>query len=156
MKQNTSIWKKIDDFSSDSLYERTTVRIPLHNTVIVPSQGNEICRIIHSANRTFVSVQEKHIQTIREYIRVNDIAKNFALRYSIEKYSSCWAIILASFYWSQAKSFCRISNTTVFILWTTLVLRILLSQKAPTKLRRFVEETNDLFLMKILMIQCIV
>lgn len=76
MKQTKHIYlETIDDFSSDSLYERTTVRIPLHNTVIVPSQGNEICRIIHSANRTFVSVQEKHIQTIRKYLRVNDIAK---------------------------------------------------------------------------------
>ena len=79
MKQTKHIYlETIDNFSSNSLYERTMVRIPLHNTVIVPSQGNEICRIIHSTNRTFVSVQEKYIQTISEYLRANDIAKKWA------------------------------------------------------------------------------
>ena len=76
MKQTKQIYlETVDNFSFDSLYERTTVRIPSHNTVIVPSQGDEICRIIYSASRTFVSVQEKHIQTIREYLCANDIVK---------------------------------------------------------------------------------
>lgn len=74
MKSTTrSYSNEIDKFSADSLYERTNVSIPSCQTVITQSQRHEIFRIIHSTNRTFVSVQQKHIQTIYEYLRTNDI-----------------------------------------------------------------------------------
>lgn len=70
--------KEIEDFSSNSVYERTNVRVPSHDTVITPSQENEIFRIIHSTNRTFVSISPKYIQTIYEYLRVSDIAEKLS------------------------------------------------------------------------------
>lgn len=66
---------EIDNFSANSLYDRANVSIPAAQTIITKSKGNEIFRIIHSASRTFVSVQQNHIQTIQEYIRINDIVK---------------------------------------------------------------------------------
>jgi len=75
MKQAKQFYSEtIDNFSFNSLCKRTKVSIPHNNTVIVPSKGKEICRIIYSMGRAFVSVQEKHIQTIREYLRTNDIS----------------------------------------------------------------------------------
>ena len=64
---------KIDDFSANSLYERTNITVPSCEIVITQSQENEIFRIIHNADRTCVSVQQKHIQTIYKYLCTNDI-----------------------------------------------------------------------------------
>ena len=66
---------EIDNFSAKSLYERTKVSVPASQTIITQSSGNEIFRIIHSASRTFVSVQQNHIQTIQEYVNRNDIVE---------------------------------------------------------------------------------
>ena len=66
---------EIEKFSVNSLYERTNVSIPLSETVITQSQGNEIIRIIHSAGKTFVSTQKKHIPTIQEYLHASDIVE---------------------------------------------------------------------------------
>ena len=62
-------------FSFNSLYERTRIKVPPLQTVITRSKENEIIRIIHSAGRTFVSVQQEHIQTIEKYLRTNDITE---------------------------------------------------------------------------------
>ena len=64
---------EIENFSTNSLYARTNVRIPSCETVITQSQGNEIIRIIHNVGKTFVSTQQKHILTIQEYLYANDI-----------------------------------------------------------------------------------
>ncbi len=66
---------EVENFSINSIYERANVLIPSHNTIIQQSKGDEICRIIHSINRTFVSVSQQHIQTIHEYVRNNDITE---------------------------------------------------------------------------------
>ena len=66
---------EIYTFSATSLYERTKVSVPASQTIITQSSGNEIFRIIHSASRTFVSVQQNHIQTIQEYVSRNDIVE---------------------------------------------------------------------------------
>ena len=76
MKSTTHIYSdEIDNFSSNSLYERTNANVHYGETVITQSQDNEIFRIIHNANRTFVSVQKKHLQTIYEYLRANNIVE---------------------------------------------------------------------------------
>ena len=75
MKTTRNYSNEIDNFSINSLYERTNVNIPLSETVITQSQGNEIFRIIHNAGRTFVSAQQEHIQTIQEYLYTNDIVE---------------------------------------------------------------------------------
>lgn len=64
---------EIDNFSANSLYARTKINVPAFQTIITQSEENEIFRIILSANRTFVSVQQNHIQTIQEYVRTNNI-----------------------------------------------------------------------------------
>lgn len=76
MKTKTYYYSnEIDTFSATSLYERTKVSVPASQTIITQSSGNEIFRIIHSASRTFVSVQQNHIQTIQEYVSRNDIVE---------------------------------------------------------------------------------
>ncbi|MBR2293801.1 MAG: GNAT family N-acetyltransferase [Clostridia bacterium] len=80
MKSTTRNYSnEIDNFSANSLYERTKVSVPASQTIITQSSGNEILRIIHSASRTFVSVQQNHIQTIQEYLRTNDILEKLCL-----------------------------------------------------------------------------
>ena len=64
---------EIDQFATNSLYERAKVYVPAFQTVITQSKGNEIFRIIHSAGRTFISVQEKHMPIIQEHVHTNDI-----------------------------------------------------------------------------------
>lgn len=64
---------EIDQFATNSLYERAKVYVPAFQTVITQSKGNEIFRIIHSAERTFISVQEKHMPIIQEHVHTNDI-----------------------------------------------------------------------------------
>ena len=64
---------EIDDFSAKSLYDRTKINVPAFQTIITPSEENEIFRIILSANRTFISVQQSHIQSIQEYVHTNNI-----------------------------------------------------------------------------------
>lgn len=64
---------EIDNFSANSLYARTKINVPAFQTIITQSEENEIFRIIHSANRTFVSVRQNHIQTIQKYLATNDI-----------------------------------------------------------------------------------
>ena len=71
----SSYSKEIEKFSVNSLYARTNVSIPSRETVITQSKGNEIIRIIHNAGKTFVSTQQKHILTIQEYLKANDIAE---------------------------------------------------------------------------------
>ena len=73
MKTTRNYSNEIEIFSVNSLYERTNVSIPLGETVITQSNGNEIIRIIHNAGKTFVSTQQKHILTIQEYLYANDI-----------------------------------------------------------------------------------
>ena len=70
---NHNYSNEIEIFSVNSLYERINVSIPSGQTVITQSQGKEIVRIIHRANRTFVATRQKHIQTIREFLNTNDI-----------------------------------------------------------------------------------
>ena len=64
---------EIDNFSAKSLYDRTKINVPSFQTIITPSEENEIFRIILSANRTFISVQQSHIQSIQEYVHTNNI-----------------------------------------------------------------------------------
>ena len=64
---------EIDQFATNSLYERAQVYVPAFQTVTTQSKGNEIFRIIHSAGRTFISVQEKHMPIIQEHVHTNDI-----------------------------------------------------------------------------------
>ena len=66
---------EIENFSFNSLYERTNVSIPSGQTVITQSQENEIFRIIHQAGRTFISVQEANIQTIQKYLQTINIVE---------------------------------------------------------------------------------
>ena len=66
---------EIEIFSTNSIYARTQVSIPFGETVVTQSQGDEIIRIIHSAGKTFVSAQQKHIQKIQEYLCSNDIVE---------------------------------------------------------------------------------
>ena len=66
---------EIELFSVNSLFERTNVSISSSETVITQSQGNEIFRTIYNAGKTFVSVQQKHIKTIQEYLHANNIAE---------------------------------------------------------------------------------
>ena len=73
MKTTRNYSNEIENFSVNSLYERTNVSIPLGETVITQSNGNEIIRIIHNAGKTFVSTQQKHVLTIQEYLYANDI-----------------------------------------------------------------------------------
>ena len=73
MKTTRNYSNEIENFSVNSLYERTNVSIPLGETVITQSNENEIIRIIHNAGKTFVSTQQKHILTIQEYLSANDI-----------------------------------------------------------------------------------
>ena len=73
MKTTRNYSNEIENFSVNSLYDRTNVSIPLGETVITQSNGNEIIRIIHNAGKTFVSTQQKHILTIQEYLYANDI-----------------------------------------------------------------------------------
>ena len=112
---------EIDQFATNSLYERAKVYVQAFQTVTTQSKGNEIFRIIHSAGRTFISVQEKHMPIIQEHVRTNDIIENFVHPIFIARYLIYWAIILANFYWNQAKSFCKISITIAYICWTTFV-----------------------------------
>lgn len=64
MKTTRNYSNEIENFSVNSLYDRTNVSIPLGETVITQSKGNEIIRIIHNAGKTLVSTQQKHILTI--------------------------------------------------------------------------------------------
>lgn len=73
MKTTRNYSNEIENFSVNSLYERTNVSIPLGETVITQSNGNEIIRIIHNAGKTFVSTRQKHVLTIQEYLYANDI-----------------------------------------------------------------------------------
>ena len=73
MKTTRNYSNEIENFSVNSLYDRTNVSIPLGETVITQSKGNEIIRIIHNAGKTFVSTQQKHVLTIQEYLYANDI-----------------------------------------------------------------------------------
>ena len=66
---------EIENFSTNSLYTRTNVSIPSCEPVITQTQGNEIIRIIHSAGKTFVATQQKHIPAIKEYLYTNDIVE---------------------------------------------------------------------------------
>lgn len=76
MKSTTRNYSnEIENFSINSLYERTNVSIPSCEAVITQSQGNEIIRIIHNAGKTFVSTKQKHIPTIQEYLYTNNIAE---------------------------------------------------------------------------------
>ena len=70
-----NLLNEINNFSSNSLYERTNVNVPPSQTLITQAQGNEIIRIIHSAGRTFVSVRQTHRYIIEEYLRKNDISE---------------------------------------------------------------------------------
>lgn len=80
MKQTIPTYQnQLENFSTESLYERTNVRISSNDIVIRQSSENEICRILHSMNRTFVSAPQKHIQMICEYLRTNDIAEKLRL-----------------------------------------------------------------------------
>ena len=73
MKTTRNYSNEIENFSVNSLYDRANVSIPLGETVITQSKGNEIIRIIHNAGKTFVSTQQKHVLTIQEYLYANDI-----------------------------------------------------------------------------------
>jgi len=55
MKTTRNYSNEIENFSVNSLYDRTNVSIPLGEPVITQSNGNEIIRIIHNAGKTFVS-----------------------------------------------------------------------------------------------------
>ena len=62
-------------FSATSFYDRTRVCLPAHQTVLLPSKGNEIFRLVHSNGRTYVSVQEPHIPMVQEYVHRNDLVE---------------------------------------------------------------------------------
>ena len=74
MKSETqNFTNEIDQFATNSLFERTKVYVPAAQTIIRKSKEDEIFRIIHSAGRTFISVQEKHMPIIQEHVHTNDI-----------------------------------------------------------------------------------
>ena len=75
MKTTRNYSNEIENFSVNSLYERINVSILLGQTVITQSQGNEIFRVIHNAGRTFISVQQENIQTIRKYLQTINIVE---------------------------------------------------------------------------------
>ena len=74
MKQLNKIHSKlIESFSSNSLYERAGVRIGTHEFLISRPSRNEICRIIHCCNRTFISIDEEHTEIVYNYLNTNNI-----------------------------------------------------------------------------------
>lgn len=67
--------KTIEQYAVRSLLERTKKHIPAGEIITVNSSGDDICRIIYSYNRTFVSAYESYIEPICHYLRSTDISK---------------------------------------------------------------------------------
>jgi len=69
MNPNKINLSEVDIYSENEMFERVKTRISANETVVIPPSANELCRIIHSHGRTFVSVAHKYADAVYSYLQ---------------------------------------------------------------------------------------